>query len=360
MATRKIVIVSEAKDLTFTLRGIDVDQLIEAQFQSEQAKEKKEDSQNSRDSRGSEPHRPEYRPSGNLESHKGDGPQKASFIAKNATGSKGVEMKKKVVVKQMNTANMILDANNFRVRLLIRFNERLEISQHSSRNFGVKKGEYPESTSIPCDWCRLKFDTPPLGIPISYRKEKREQTESKARLGPIVPGKIQSQGSSEQKDSEACSKPGMVKIPPEKEDPDSTYRPTLGLGASGLGDVSRDVDPREERVMESDKKAGAVGIYFCVGNFCSFECPFRVLMEDSRLPLGYRNILYKNSEKLLKDLFMKLFPGKVLKPAADWELLKVFGGELTEEEYRSFSSSNFIRTANIKIAVVGTVHEQRR
>src|SRR5579875_2150244 len=157
MTTRKIVIVSEAKDLSFTLRGIDVDQIIESQFQSEQTKEKKEDSRDlreSRDLRGTDSHRTEHRPP---DSQKSDAPQKISFIAKNATGSRGIEMKKKVIVKQMNTANMILDANNFRVRLFVRFNERLEISPHSNRTYGVKRGEYPESTSIPCDWCRLKF-----------------------------------------------------------------------------------------------------------------------------------------------------------------------------------------------------------
>ena len=35
-----------------------------------------------------------------------------------------------------------------------------------------KNNEWPSNTTIHCYWCCHKFDTPPIGIPVSYNKEK--------------------------------------------------------------------------------------------------------------------------------------------------------------------------------------------
>jgi len=54
------------------------------------------------------------------------------------------------------------------------FQDRTGLSQDLLGRFNEvlknKKGiGYPEECCYPCDWCRRRFDTAPLGIPLSYR-----------------------------------------------------------------------------------------------------------------------------------------------------------------------------------------------
>jgi len=165
-----------------------------------------------------------------------------------------------------------IDRSGQKVKLFTRFRERLM----------RKNREYEETTSIPCDWCRLKFDTSPLGIPVAYEK-------------------------------------GDAK--------------SFALG-------------------EDDKKQ-EVGVWHCIGNFCSTSCAY-AFHEGFKDPSFTEETLI-----LLRRLHERLFPGVPFRKAADWRLLKQWGGDLTEEEWRKGNSNTFVRIPGVRIISAGTNYEQR-
>jgi hypothetical protein len=131
MSKRQVLIVEVSKT-EFILRGVDPDKIL-AQFQ--QTSDKK--------------HLP---------------PTQTEEKKFNSTGTgSGKVLNLGKLKPQDSQKETFIDRSGHRVQLKSRFKERLE----------NKNGEYEENTDIPCDWHRLPFDTPPLGIPLRY--EKREE-----------------------------------------------------------------------------------------------------------------------------------------------------------------------------------------
>ena len=88
--------------------------------------------------------------------------------------------------------------------------------------------------------------------------------------------------------------------------------------------------------------------YICDGWLCGFECTLAFIRK-------YKDPLYINSEVLLTNLFYKLYPGKELKEAVDWRLLKRNGGDLDDSE--ASKCTQYHRTTNIRLTPVSVYYQ---
>ena len=96
-----------------------------------------------------------------------------------------------------------------------------------------------------------------------------------------------------------------------------------------------------------------------IGVFCSFPCCLAFINDNKHRPL------YRSSKSLLYSLYFKIYGEELkIKPASSWECLKVYGGDLTIEEFRkNFCECNYIITENIKrpfMVSVGRYIEEER
>jgi hypothetical protein len=77
-------------------------------------------------------------------------------------------------------------------------------------------------------------------------------------------------------------------------------------------------------------------IFWTEGKFCSFECALGYIKLILGKPWEFRDNNVIDSEKLLKLLYKFTYPkNDVLRPAQDPRLLKINGGSLTKEEWKS-------------------------
>jgi hypothetical protein len=242
----KRIVISKEEDHVFTLKGVDVDSIINIFNKSE------------------------------LESKK----LSSEPAVKAGPNSGGLSN----LIRHMPSNFSFTSSDSYRIKLYSRFNERLEKRLRTDfENKSLVKVDISnrldrttDSTNIPCDWCRLSFDTPPMYLPIT--------------------DKIDIKG---------------------------------------------------------------VRTYYGIDNYCTTECIYAIIEEDQKLPASHRDPLLKDSKKLIKEIHEKLYPGKPLKAAPSYKLLKQFGGHLQEDEYRQQSSSNYIRTGFIRFAYCAILSEYR-
>jgi hypothetical protein len=126
--------------------------------------------------------------------------------------------------------------------------------------------------------------------------------------------------------------------------------------------IIKNISSKEHRDMTENPKNSkdiTYNEYFEVdGIFCSFNCKLAFLLIE--IPKG--NKMYKDSHMLIDLLFKKSvgrFPYKnEIKPSPHWRLLKLYGGDLTIEEYRnSFNRVIYTLTPNL-IRPLGRVFEK--
>lgn len=73
-------------------------------------------------------------------------------------------------------------------------------------------------------------------------------------------------------------------------------------------------------------------VYTCEGNFCSPECALAYLYKENA-----SETTKWNRHSLLRHLYTKLYSTKDLSPAPPRTLLRMFGGPLDIEQYRSYT-----------------------
>lgn len=107
-------------------------------------------------------------------------------------------------------------------------------------------------------------------------------------------------------------------------------------------DISKDKYTIKENITETmadiieggdDKRMSLIrkGYYSTDGAFCSFNCCMAYI-EDNR-----RNSLYRDSKKLLLKMYNSMNEEEIdgIEEAHHWRKLKVFGGQLSIEQFRS-------------------------
>ena len=94
----------------------------------------------------------------------------------------------------------------------------------------------------------------------------------------------------------------------------------------------------------SHSRGGTNDYFLTSGVFCSFPCCLAFLKDHANDPL------FKNSKSLLYSLYFKLFSIEMqAKAAPSWKTLKVYGGQLSIEEFRaSFCVLNYTIGPTIK------------
>lgn len=95
------------------------------------------------------------------------------------------------------------------------------------------------------------------------------------------------------------------------------------------------------------------------GIFCSYECAYSYLNEELKKYYPYRDNIYENSEKLLKQLYHEQYPEKSLRCAPDWKSLKDVGnGDLSVREFiEKLSSYELTETPNYDTVPVVRYYE---
>lgn len=177
--------------------------------------------------------------------------------------------------------------------------------------------EIPKKTNIHCFWCRHQFSSQPLGCPIQY-----------------VPSE-------------------MIK----------TY----------FSEITRDkyvireniTHNKRKRIQKTNISNCEVDIieknfYITDGLFCSFNCCLAFILDNKK------NSLYYHSENLLARFYEKCFQQTYnVFPAPNWRLLKMYGGDLSIEEFRDNfykiqykDISNYI-TEIPKCKPIGFLYEQK-
>jgi len=96
--------------------------------------------------------------------------------------------------------------------------------------------------------------------------------------------------------------------------------------------------------------------YKCDGYLCSFECALAFVRRDASGSHHRRDPLYRDSEALLKSMFVKLHGDKKLREACDWRLLRDNGGDLGDEEAAKFT--RYYRTPNVRVTPMSVVYQQ--
>lgn len=91
--------------------------------------------------------------------------------------------------------------------------------------------------------------------------------------------------------------------------------------------------------------------YHMIDVFCSFDCCY------AELKLRLDNQSYNQSVEYLSEICHQL-TGKMLKPAKDWRLLKIFNGDLTWEEFHQGSVRYTHKTGHMCFLPTGEYIEQ--
>jgi len=171
----------------------------------------------------------------------------------------------------------------------------------------------PDKTDNLCFWCKHKFDTSPIGCPVSLREPICDIVSHNAVFDKTVTR------------TRTLSNHENTYI--REHDEIKTLR-----------DCGNDVHIK-----------GNVKEFITDGIFCSFNC-IKAFINDNR-----SDNLYSRSDSLLSLLYKyctgSYYDGRIT-PAPDWRLLSGFGGHLTISEFRkSFDTINFVNTNNICIPV---------
>lgn len=110
--------------------------------------------------------------------------------------------------------------------------------------------------------------------------------------------------------------------------------------------------------LDDDKPVYKLYYTFWVdGKFCSFECVLSFVLTMLSTHPKYRDITYKESDKLLKFMYKLLYPNsEELRSAHDPRLLIVNGGSLTKEEWQNnkvfYKKTNNIIMIPVKVEYI--------
>lgn len=110
----------------------------------------------------------------------------------------------------------------------------------------------------------------------------------------------------------------------------------------------------EEKIILTPEEDGITRyrihqIYWVEDRFCSFECTLGYIRNMLSRPVNNRDSTLLDSETLLKQLYLQMYPeGGVLRPAQDPKLLIGNGGSLSREEW-SNSKHIFVRTDRVQL-----------
>ena len=86
--------------------------------------------------------------------------------------------------------------------------------------------------------------------------------------------------------------------------------------------------------------------FYTEGGCCTFECGLAYLEdEETRRPMG-RDALYSSAIPLINRAFSLVYPHDKLSSSADWRLLCINGGPLTEKQF-FHGTHRFQRTPNV-------------
>ena len=110
---------------------------------------------------------------------------------------------------------------------------------------------------------------------------------------------------------------------------------------------------------KADEVTGTNDYFLTSGIFCSFPCCLAFIKDHNHNPL------YKNSKSLLYSLYYKIYHTEMnIQKAPSWEILQVYGGELSIKDYRErFCTHSYKITPNIKrpyMVAVGKWVEKKR
>lgn len=152
----------------------------------------------------------------------------------------------------------------------------------------------PITTDIHCFWCRHAFSSVPIGCPISYIPQRLEK-----------------------------------KIPCDYKD-DVIVRENISK--SMFKNLNTDFN---------NSFINKECYYRVDGIFCSFPCVLAFIRDNKH------DVLYQNSESLLRLMHRQCFPDSHLKHslsiAPSWRLLQNYGGDLSIQQFRdSFSNTEYI------------------
>lgn len=170
----------------------------------------------------------------------------------------------------------------------------------------IKDEKLPEKTNIKCFWCRSQFITSPIGCPVKY-----------------VPDRIT-------KTYYSCITKDVYTLTDEL-----TYDERVFLQKKK--ESTNPLCTGENIIIEQNS------YYETDGIFCSFDCCFSFIEENSHIPL------YKYSKFLLLKMYSEIF-NKIIefKPAPHWRLSEEYGGPLSIKEFReSFNKSVYLNSKTI-------------
>lgn len=124
------------------------------------------------------------------------------------------------------------------------------------------------------------------------------------------------------------------------------YHCSHSFNTSPIGLPIKYVNKKKDKINEKELtiETGINDYFLTYGIFCSFSCCLAFLK------INRYDKLYRDSKSLLYSLYYKLYQKELnIKSAPSWECLKVFGGQLSIEDFRkSFCKSNYVITNNIK------------
>jgi hypothetical protein len=87
--------------------------------------------------------------------------------------------------------------------------------------------------------------------------------------------------------------------------------------------------------------------FWVEGEFCCFECALAELRRSNSQPLTYRDVNIRDSESMLKTLFLLTYPDEnILQPAKHFRLLKSRKGSMDIEEWKN-SKHKYFRTERV-------------
>ncbi len=161
---------------------------------------------------------------------------------------------------------------------LISNNEKLNIPVFQSNSKIFEQSFYPLQTDIPCFYCRQKFETCPLGLPIKYHPERSETVSVSLQTG---------------------------------------YKFKVMLSD----------------VASHSKQQGVSKIFKahfdCDGIYCSFNC----MLADIHANPTFATKDSKSLIFMLYRMIHKCSPKQRLERSSDWRSLNIFGGEMTNAVY---------------------------
>lgn len=103
----------------------------------------------------------------------------------------------------------------------------------------------------------------------------------------------------------------------------------------------------QEQTILVDDHHRVIYVFWVEGEFCCFECAFADLKRSNNQTPTYRDINIRDSETMLKMLFVIMFPNEsVLQPAKDYRLLKFNKGSLDKEEWKN-TKHKYFRTERV-------------